>query len=414
MQSHTPAQRITTIDALRGFALLGILFAHFIFWHSGGPLPQSFYDPSKYGIASAVVFFINNIFIFGKFYTFFAFLFGLSFYLQMKSRQKKGENFTLRYCWRLLILLAIGLLHHSFWMGDILSIYAVLGFALLPMRKWSDKALLVTGILLVLNVPGRIWEIINLLFIHYQQPDDGGKFANDYLSVIRQGNWRQIIALNWRGMENKFYFQVFSGRLIITLGFFVLGMYTGRKKWFENEETSKPIFKKVYRNSGFTLIGTIVIALLIVGANFALKLNLEKSEAAGLVFGMLFDINSAAMVLFYISGLTMLMYRRRWRNSLHRLAPVGKMALTSYLLQTLFGLLLFYHVGLGLSHFTTPGWNWIIAIFIYALQVILSTWWFRYFTYGPVEWIWRSGTMMKWQPFVKNTTIINTNPVVTA
>jgi uncharacterized protein len=87
-------------------------------------------------------------------------------------------------------------------------------------------------------------------------------------------------------------------------------------------------------------------------------------------FGILFDINSAAMVLFYLSGLTMLMYRQGWQRVLYPLAPVGKMALTSYLLQTVFGLLLFYHVGFGLFMKTTPGWNWIIAIGIYLLQVI--------------------------------------------
>jgi uncharacterized protein len=414
MPSHAASTRITTIDALRGFALLGILFAHFIYWHSGGPLPQIIYEPGRYGIASGIVSGINGIFIFGKFYTFFAFLFGLSFYLQMQSMQKKGENFTLRYSWRLLILLAIGIIHQTFWMGDILSIYAIIGFALLPIRKMRDKALLITGILLVLNVPGKIWEAFKFFFIHYKQPDDGGKLANDYFNMILHGNIYDVVTVNWRGLENKFFFQVSSGRLLITLGFFVLGMYTGRRKWFESAGNSKPIFKKICKGTGFIVLATVLIALALVGINALLKLNWEQNPVVGYFFGILFDINSAAMVLFYISGLTMLMYRRRWQSVLYKLAPVGKMALTSYLAQTVFGLFLFYHIGLGLASKTTPAWNWVIAIVIYALQVMITRWWFKYFKYGPVEWLWRSGTMMRWQPFLKTREIIGTNTAIPA
>src|SRR5689334_2179359 len=88
MHPHTLQPRITTIDALRGFALLGILFAHFIYWFSGGPLPPAIYQ-TNYGIGSGIATAINGIFVFGKFYTFFAFLFGLSFFLQMQSLEKR-------------------------------------------------------------------------------------------------------------------------------------------------------------------------------------------------------------------------------------------------------------------------------------------------------------------------------------
>jgi len=286
-------------------------------------------------------------------------------------------------------------------MGDILSIYAVLGFALLAMKNLSNRTLLVIGVLLVLNVPGKLWDLINLLFIHTKNPDESDTIAVSYQQMIQQGTFRDIIILNWQALRNKFYFQVFSGRLFITLGFFVLGTYTGRKKWFETLAESKPVFKKVCRRTALAVLITIMIAAVIFLVNQAFKLQWEKNEEVMFFFGILFDINSAAMVLFYLSGLTMLMYRQSWQRVLYPLAPVGKMALTSYLSQTVFGLLLFYHVGFGLFMKTTPGWNWIIAIGIYLLQVIFSRWWFRYFRYGPVEWLWRSGTMMRWQPFLK-------------
>ncbi|CAN5585449.1 hypothetical protein BH10BAC3_BH10BAC3_20490 [soil metagenome] len=74
----------------------------------------------------------------------------------------------------------IGLLHHSFWMGDILSIYAVFGFFLLPIPRLCDRALLLVGILLILNVPGRFWDIINFLFVHIPNPDQSDIIAEQY------------------------------------------------------------------------------------------------------------------------------------------------------------------------------------------------------------------------------------------
>jgi uncharacterized protein len=83
------------------------------------------------------------------------------------------------------------------------------------------------------------------------------------------------------------------------------------------------------------------------------------------------------------------------------MAAVGKMALTSYIMQTLFGLLLFYHVGLGMYAKTSPGLNYLIAIGFFVVQVVFSRWYLRYFNFGPLEWLWRSATLLQWQPFLK-------------
>ena len=95
MQNTSGSQRIITVDALRGFALLGILLAHMIYWYTAGPLPGSLYG--KYGDpASNIISILNEVLISGKFFAFFSFLFGLSFYLQMQSMEKRQDNFVLR------------------------------------------------------------------------------------------------------------------------------------------------------------------------------------------------------------------------------------------------------------------------------------------------------------------------------
>ena len=409
MPSTTSSQpRIITVDSLRGFALLGILAAHFIYWYSGGELPQSVYE--KFNDAGSIIAAsFSGIFITGKFFTFFSFLFGLSFYLQMQSLQKKDENFVVRYLWRLIILGIIGLIHHALWRGDILSIYVPLGFVLLLARNISDRLLLILALLLLFNIPVRIIDIINY-FIHTPQvsavpvlPVSDG--AARYYDVIKQGTFGAMIRDNWKALAAKFDFQFSSGRIYITLGFFMSGTYVGRKKWFENPSISKPIIKRLCKNSGWVSVGIILFSITLFTLNATLKWGIENNRYVQFVFSLLYDTANASLTVFYLSGLTLLMYRLRWQKVLYPLAPVGKMALTVYLSQTFFGLLLFYHFGLGLFEKTSPGINLLLIIPVFAIQVYVCRLWLKFFHYGPVEWLWRSLTFFKWYPFIKKNNI---------
>jgi uncharacterized protein len=145
----------------------------------------------------------------------------------------------------------------------------------------------------------------------------------------------------------------------------------------------------------------LAVGLGMFAADAMWKLGWQQNAAAGAVFLFVYDVFNAAMVVFFVSGLTLLMLRRRWQAVLFKLAPVGKMALSSYIMQTVFGLLMFYGAGLGLYGKTSPGLNYIIAITFFFMQVGFSTWWLRHFNYGPLEWLWRSGTLLKWQPLRK-------------
>ena len=394
--------RLITVDALRGFALLGIMLAHFIYWYTAGPLPQEIY--SKYqGVGSTVANIFTELFVSGKFFAFFSFLFGLSFYLQMRGLEHDQRTFISRYTWRLILLMVIGVLHHAMWQGDILSIYVPLGFVLLAMRKLNNKWVLVLGILLAINVPGKIYEAVNFLLTNPGVTNFGdfAKDAGQYNDVITKGSWLTIFKYNLSRFITKFQFQVNSGRIYITLGFFLLGTYVGRKKWFENLEDTRPTIKKICKKSALIMVLALVAGLGMFGLDAALKLGWQQNPVAGYIFSIFYQVYNAAMVVFFISGLTLLMYRRSWQKLLYPMAAVGKMALTSYIAQTVFGLLLFYGIGFGLYGKTSPGTNFLIAIGFFVLQVFFSRWYLQYFNYGPLEWLWRSGTYLKWQPFVK-------------
>ena len=393
-------QRIITVDALRGIALFGIVLAHMIYWYSAGPLPNELF--TKYtDILSKIVPFINEILISGKFFAFFSFLFGLSFYLQMQSMESRNDNFLLRYGWRIVLLGIIGLVHHAFWRGDILSIYAPLGILLMPMRKASNRVILIIGILFALNVPGKLIEAIK--FLTSKGNNNGGINMDPvaYYAIMSKANLGQLLRDNWNNLSTKFEFQVQSGRIYITYGFFLLGMYSGRMGWFRNIEDAKSIFKKICKRTSILSLTLLIIAFSIIGANELFKLKWDQNPYIGFIFGIIYDSFNAALVILYISGLTLLMYKPKWQKILFPFSTIGKLALTCYLLQTALGLILFYHVGFGLVAKTSPALNWGIAILFFGLQSIVGRWWLKRFNYGPVEWLWRSATFFKWYPMIK-------------
>jgi len=405
MQVAPNPQRIITVDALRGIALFGILLAHMCFWYNAGPLPGELYG--KYtGIGNQVVSTLNDVLISGKFFAFFSFLFGLSFYLQMERMEQKSAHFVWRYAWRIGLMGIIGLIHHAFWRGDILSIYAPLGFILILTRKWTNQGVLIVGILFALNVPHKIIEPIHF-FQPITPPVKGAPPTNfdaeskAFLAMVQGKSWVNIWVDNLRNLDTKFQFQFESGRIYITFGFFLLGMYAGRLNWFSNISLNKPYLQKILKRSFWVALTLLLIGIGIIISNELFKLGWQENRAVGLVFGTIYDAFNAALVMVYITGFSLLLNKNSWQKWSGWFAAIGKMALTSYLIQTLAGLLLFYGVGLGLTGKTAPWLNWVIALVFFSLQVIWSTWWLKRYQYGPVEWIWRSATYFKWYPLKK-------------
>lgn len=144
--------RITVIDALRGFSLIGICLIHSMqhFGAMGTMMPQPLFPWE--GTLNEIFRCLINYLVFGKFFIIFSSLFGLSFFIQMDRAAKKGIDFRLRFLWRLVLLLAIGYLHGLIVRVDILLIYAILGFILVLMYKWPTK--LLAGITLFLFLGG--------------------------------------------------------------------------------------------------------------------------------------------------------------------------------------------------------------------------------------------------------------------
>lgn len=113
---------------------------------------------------------------------------------------------------------------------------------------------------------------------------------------------------------------------------------------------------------------------------------------------MLRNLAPLNLALFYLSAFVLLFQRPAWRARLGLLAPVGRMALTNYLAQTVVAIALFYGVGLGIGpRFGMVG-VCVATLAIFPLQLAASAWWLRRYRFGPLEWLWRSLTYGRMQP----------------
>lgn len=395
--------RIEFIDVLRGFTLLGIGLIHMVEQYYAGPAPQALQNFQIKFLGDEIASGLISLLVSGKFFMIFSFLFGLSFFLQLKNSDG-SFRFSLRFVWRLVILLLIGFVHHLHYRGDILTIYVSLGLLLLVTYKLPDKILLIAGLFLMLNGPSIIVRGIDALQYDPVTATDpfagfmGDDKANEtYFNTVKRGAYIDILKANLHEHTTKMKFQVLSGRLYITAGLFLLGLYVGRKKVFDNFSEKTLLFKKGLRVSLWTLLGCVIFAAAFFGSFTLMKIELPNITQ-WLVGGAVFDVFNAAQALMYCCLLAILFQKEKWQKRLMSFYYVGRMGLTTYLMQTMFGVLIFFSVGLGLlgdiGALVCVG----LSVVFFLVQVQFSKWWFKHFLYGPVEWVWRSATLFSLQP----------------
>ena len=392
-------ERIEIIDVLRGFALAGILYAHMVFWYTGAALPDDVYF--QFGsTADNIAMAIFGAFVFGKFFSVFSFLFGLSFYLHFRKRDA-NSSFLNTYLWRLFLLLIIGVLHHVFWRGDILVIYAVLGGLLIFFRRVPLKLLLILSLILITNVPNHLYEL-------FQTPASEVNFpmaeeAEKYYALVQNANLVTNLEENWNSWPAKIQYQLESGRLVMTFGYFLLGLYAGRTKLFASFDEYIFRFRRWNKGSKNAVLGLLFLGLLMYLVNLVSLPQLEIAPGLRWPAGFLFSIYNACLTICYITGISLLYREAFFRKILRPLGTMGRMALTNYLLQTVFGLLLFYNFGLGLFEKTSPALNMLFTGLVFYLQLKFSEYWLRHHKQGPVEWLWKGLTYFRFGSNKKST-----------
>lgn len=384
---------------LRGFTLLGIALVHFTEQFYAGVPPKIHEQFAAPHLADQIVSAIIGIFISGKFFMIFSFLFGMSFFIQL-NKSDESNFFLLRFAWRLILLFAIGMVHHLHYRGDILTIYAVLGAGLLLAYRLPDKLLLVMALLLVFDLPAlgvRLHQAIAL-------PASKNPFQNFdqhalelYYNTLKSGSYGEVVVANFHELKQKFIFQVESGRLYITLGLFLLGLYAGRKRVFEQPT----LFKKLTRLGLWLLLACVVAAAVVAAVVLGAKIQMPQmlSFAVG---GLVYDAFNAALASIYVGLIVSSFQKEKWQPRWKIFYEVGRMGLTTYLMQAAIGTTLLFSFGFGLlGEYGAAVWA-PVALVVFAVQIAFSKWWMKRFQFGPMEWLWRSITYLKRQPFQKN------------
>ena len=392
--------RIEIIDILRGFSLLGIVIVHFTEQYYAGQPPDAMAKLAPHSIVDQIVQGVSGILIQGKFFTIFSFLFGLSFFIQLNKSKESGA-FLIWFAWRLIVLFAIGFVHSLHYRGDILTIYAVLGFGLLLTYKLPDRALLFIALFLIFDIPAFLTRIVQS-FVETK----GNQFNADqkelqlYFDTLKHGDYLSIMKANVYEILPKFKFQVMFGRLYITFGLFLLGLYAGRKNFFGTWENQIPWIKKICKISGWTILGCFVFVGLVFGVTALAKINLNQSLQFAFG-GLALDVFNFCLAVLYVMGILMLFRKEKWKPRLLNFYALGRMGLTTYLMQTLFGVFIYFSLGFSLLNELGAAICLLLGLVVFAFQIMFSKWWLNRFQYGPVEWLWRSLTYLKVQPMTK-------------
>ena len=394
--------RIVIIDALRGFSLAGIVIVHMVENYIGAPFPEGSMDAARAGISDYIVDGFIFLFLRGKFFALFSFLFGLSFFIQMDGGHRKGVDFKWRFLWRIILLFVIGYLHHLFYRGDILTIYALIGLFLIPFYKVPNKYILILTGLIFLGL-GRYIVFAATGGGNLFMPGDFSPTSPEivnYFEIIKNGSLTEVFASNaTEGQLMKMDFQlgVFS-RGYLTFGFFLLGLLVGRMQFFKNFMEEKKLTMDVMWWS----LGIFVVSIGLAAFFFSSAGPEVTFDNWTTMFGLTaIDLNNIGMTGIILSGFVMLYRKARAGKWLSKFAPYGRTALTNYVVQTLIGTAILYGWGLGYLGELRNIYTLLMAIALIALQMLVSKWWLTKFYYGPLEWLWRSLTHFKLYPLVR-------------
>lgn len=363
------------VDALRGYALLGLFLVHmcelFELWWAN-PYPDSTHDA------------IFLIFA-GKSYALLALCFGFSFHAMAESCRRRGVRFAPFFARRVILLAVMGWLHGLIYRGDIIFVLASLGLLLIPFITIRSKTVL--ALLAAMFFAGP------LLLVRIAAGFGGAEWANAVplfmldksMPAYLHGSFADNLRVNlWAGFIQKWSFFIEFGRAFHIFGWFLVGLLLGRNGWFAQQHT-----KKVH--------GALVaiFAILSVIAYWA-------NGLIGAAYGSAADYQRYIPMLFSgwealaMTGLSLVLLHALWqcggRVLLGWLAAPGRMTLTLYIGQSLVFVPFFYGYGSG-------AWEWIsqpealaLGLLSFAIQAVFAHWYFARFHYGPLEWLWRAAT----------------------
>lgn len=380
------SERAEWLDAMRGFALLGILLINLTAF-SG----YAFIDPTSkaalpWNGADGVLEYLTHALIEAKFYSLFSFLFGLGFALQLQRAEQRDADFRSVFRRRMAWLLVFGLLHAVLvWFGDILNFYALMGFALLWFRKVSTRVLLCAAIF-CLTAP--IWLYgIYLAVAQLSQaapvaaPEGGARFAA-IIDAYAHGSYGDVVQSNATIYVFAWIRRIYRFQLLRIFGMFLLGAWAGRIGLPMAREALRPLLRR-WLIVGIAIGLPMNLAFAALGGNDALL----PASAKGLLSITLGSLGIPLLSLALFAAFAL--YWRKRRGSGNLFVASGRMALTHYLGQSLVCVTLFYGIGFGLFQQVSYGVGLLMVLAVYLTLALVCRAWLKFHAQGPMEMLWR-------------------------
>ena len=380
---NPPSTRLAAVDALRGWALFAIVILHCLEHYNLFCIPAGL--PLWLQKIDAAVFDTTFFILGGNAYATFSLLFGFSFFIQMRNARNRGCDFRGRFAWRMFLLGCFALLHSLFYNGDILLLYAVCGFILIPASAWGNRTIVIIAVILMLQLLSWIKIVCAAIDPDYTSTDSlFMPYAIAAEQTCRNGNLLQTLGSNLRdGILYSNLWQIESGRIFLTPALFLSGMLLGRLNLFEQTAASRTFWRKA-------LIISFIAAIPLYILKTYIPPMLDNPTIVTHYNVAIARIMNVATTTFLVSLFLICWFGRGDGFRLQRmLIPYGRMSLTNYICQSIIGVAVFYHCGLGLYDKTGATACIAIAFAIVGLQLIFSREWLIKHKQGPLEYIWK-------------------------
>ena len=382
--------RIEVVDSLRGFAIMAIMLLHSIEHFNFYVFPKKSTQPDWLNTVDQWVWDFFFFLFGGKGYAIFALLFGFTFSLMYAKQQARGVDFGFRFLWRMLLLIGFALFNGMFFPGEVLMLYALVGVVLFLVRKFSDKALLIT-IVVLLSQPLEWASYLRSVFdANYAPPvlEMGyiwkalkeGQLGDSFFGLVKANTlYGHKMSLMWA-------YDV--GRLLQTGGLFVLGYWLGKKQLFIDSEKSTLFWRRAL------IVGaTVFIPLFLLEKNF--KTITDSKIYAQTLLKVVDMYGNLAFTTVLVASFILLYKIQSFRKILGGLRYCGRMSLTAYVLQSMVGGFVFFGYGLGIGPKVRHSVSLAVGILLFVLLFYFCKWWINTYGQGPLEKLWHKLTWIE-------------------
>ena len=392
--------RFITLDAMRGFAVMGILAMNII----GFAMPEwAYITPAAFGgdsVADRVIWLFSFIFIDGKMRGLFSLLFGASMMLVIDRAIAKGESAAHVHYRRMVWLALFGLAHYFLiWFGDILFLYAMVGMIAFVFRDWSVDRLL-RAALIIFGLGLVIWGLqfggLQLWQFVATQPDAPADTARQYREMMAGAGFDMNPAAEL-ALHRGAYSGIFADKLsdwsaplstllesiCETLPLMMIGMAMNKSGFITGEwEVS------AYRRwaSRLVPVGFLLTTML---AGWMIFVDYDRITALAIFF-FWGAIPRLLLTIGYAAMLILLICRYHDHPMLARVAASGRAAFSNYLATSILMTTIFYGYGFGLFGHVSRVGLWVFVLGAWVIMLAWSKPWLAHFHYGPLEWLWRS------------------------